>query len=577
MTARFQTTTAPDRPEFIITVDGTEIDQVQARDVLEIDVDERVNGHAIAQILLRNWDAETRTPIYGNQELFAPGAELVVSAGYRSELTEIFAGQIMAMTTNFAPEGLSVISIEARSTSQRMAAAVRHRTFEELSVGDRFSAIANDYGLSAEVGEGDIVETLHDHATDWDRVLQVAAEWGWVGYVRDDQLVLQPPSAEPAEITLKYGTNLLELRLTEDLRRATSPIIAAGWDAEAQERLESEADANELDTGSRPPLADALAASGLAMADQQVTSPARLSQGTVDQRAAGTARNQQLRHLTGLGAAIGLPKLRCDAWMEIEGTGKLTDGPHYVSRVRHRIGGKGYTTEFTLGLPEPLVPPPLADPALAQARMASGLTIGVVTDLADPETAGRVKVVVPTAGPTVEAFWARLSTVDAGIGHGSVFVPSVGNEVVLGFIGGDAVVLGQLYSPAHQPPLKIDADENTIKGFVTAAGHTVLLDDAEPKISILTGGGHTLVMNDDSAAITITESSGNSITMDSSGIVLEAATGDLVLKAAAGTVKLEGAAIEGKASGPSKLESSATFDISASATLGLKGALVNIN
>ena len=50
-----------------------------------------------------------------------------------------------------------------------------------------------------------------------------------------------------------------------------------------------------------------------------------------------------------------------------------------------------------------------------------------------------------------------------------------------------------------------------------------------------------------------------------------------MLSAASGTVKIDSMTFEGKASAPSKFESSATFDLKASGPLGLKGALVNIN
>lgn len=573
MTARFGTTTAPDRPEFTVSVDGTELAPAQVRDVMEIDVDERINGHAIAQILLRNWDPKTREPIYSSQELFRPGAELSIAVGYRNELSEIFTGPITAMTVRFPPEGISVIEIEARSLSARMGASRTPRSFEDVNTADRFDTIAQEYGLETDVADGDMIETHYDNVSDWDRVLQFAERLGWVGYVRASQLVLRPPSTTAPEISLAYGTSLLELRLKQDLAMRSNPVVFAGWSAEDQEIVEAEAEADEFDVADRPTLVTALVDAGFVPAGERIVSPGQITQADVDERAAGAARREQLRHLSGLGSAIGIPQLRCDAWIELSGTGTMTDGPHYVSRARHRIGAKGYTTEFTLGLPTPLAPPSRLD----SVPSPGSLTVGVVTDIADPDQAGRVKVVVATAGPAVDAVWARLATLDAGADHGSVFVPSVGNEVVVGFLDHDPVVLGQLYSPAHQPPIKVDGDANTLRGFVTPHGHKVVLDDATPLIEVTTGGGHSVTLDDEAGAITLTESSGNSVTINGDGITIEAGTGDIVLKAPTGKVQFDAATIEGSATGPSKIESSATLDISASATLGLKGALVNIN
>jgi hypothetical protein len=49
------------------------------------------------------------------------------------------------------------------------------------------------------------------------------------------------------------------------------------------------------------------------------------------------------------------------------------------------------------------------------------------------------------------------------------------------------------------------------------------------------------------------------------------------VKSDSGTISLDSQKLEGKASGPSKLESSANFDVKASGSLSLKGSLVSIN
>lgn len=574
MSDRFGTPTAPDRPSFTVVVDGTELAAAQVRDVTEIDLDERVNGHAIAQLLLRNWDPKTREPLYSNQELFKPGANIAVSVGYQSELFEVFDGVITAMTVRFPPEGIGVLAVEARSRSARLSTSSRHRSFEDLNTADRFAAIAQDHGLSADVGDGDLLETVYDEGTDWQRVLNTASALGWVGYVRGEQLVLRPPSTDEPTITMTYGTNLLELTLTEDLARRSNPIVVASWNSDDQTALEAESSTTGVAVGDRSDLATALSDADLSVPSRRLTVADHSAQSEVDQRADGAARIEQLRHRHGLAMSMGLPQLRCDAWIELAGTGTHTDGPHYVSRVRHRIGAGGYTTEFTLGLPEELRPPTVTVDA---SMSGPSLVIGVVTDIADPQSSGRVKIVVPIAGDEADAVWARVATLDAGADHGTVFTPSVGNEVVVGFVGRDPVIVGQLHSGAHPPGVEIDTDANTLRGLTTPSGHALIFDDDTPLVKLVTGGGQTAVLDDDAGSITLTESGGNSVTISGDGITLEAASGDLTLKASSGTIKMDAAKIEGSATGPSKLESSATLDISASATLGLSGALVNIN
>ncbi|RYD64270.1 MAG: type IV secretion protein Rhs, partial [Sphingomonadales bacterium] len=84
---------------------------------------------------------------------------------------------------------------------------------------------------------------------------------------------------------------------------------------------------------------------------------------------------------------------------------------------------------------------------MTDARVSAGLGgrwYGVfpatVTDIADPDGIGRVKVTLPwsadTSGDRYEA-WARIATLFAGNNRGSWFIPDVDDEVLVSFEGGD--------------------------------------------------------------------------------------------------------------------------------------------
>jgi uncharacterized protein involved in type VI secretion and phage assembly len=271
----------------------------------------------------------------------------------------------------------------------------------------------------------------------------------------------------------------------------------------------------------------------------------------------------------------GAPALRCDSWIQVNGIGSRLSGPHYITSARHRLSTAGYHTELQLGRAPKLNPATPSDRAL-------GLTLGVVEALDDPDSANRVKVRLPWRNDSGEGVWARVATADAGDGYGAVIIPNVGQEVVLGYVDGDPsvpVVLGQLFNGKAAPPITIDPDKNAIRTLVTPGGHAISLDDGDDAaVSIVSAKGHSVVIDDANGAVVLThKDSGNAVTVSSDGIELNAAKGDIVLKAGGGNVTIDAVKFEGKASGPSKLESSATFDLKASGPLGLKGALVNIN
>jgi phage baseplate assembly protein V len=94
--------------------------------------------------------------------------------------------------------------------------------------------------------------------------------------------------------------------------------------------------------------------------------------------------------------------------------------------------------------------------------------------------------------------WARISQLYAGGGYGSVFVPEVGDEVLVAFFQGDMrqpYVLGGLYNGKKKPPTAHDGgrDQKIIR---TRAGHQILFDDQAKEITISTASGAKVVLAD---------------------------------------------------------------------------------
>src|SRR5439155_16963569 len=104
---------------------------------------------------------------------------------------------------------------------------------------------------------------------------------------------------------------------------------------------------------------------------------------------------------------------------------------------------------------------------------------------------GRVKVRFhwDRRAPADDTCWARVArewTGGEGGGHGVLFTPRIGTEVVVAFVGGDVdrpIVVGCLDNP-HRLPIADLPGHDTVSGLVTrstpgADGHNALLfDDA---------------------------------------------------------------------------------------------------
>jgi uncharacterized protein involved in type VI secretion and phage assembly len=209
--------------------------------------------------------------------------------------------------------------------------------------------------------------------------------------------------------------------------------------------------------------------------------------------------------------------------------------------------------------------------------------VGVVDDIDDPNGWGRVRVLLPWLDGEIASIWARLSLPAAGPERGFFFIPEVGDEVVLGYLGDRRypVVLGSLWNGSHAPPESLDAQTNAIRSIVSRSGHRFTFDDSDgaEKVELKTSAEQTVTLDDASGSekIELKDKAGNLVTLESAGITLKAASGDITLDAASGKIALSASKIEGKSTGSAKLESSAQLDLQASATLGLTGAMVKIN
>lgn len=161
-----------------------------------------------------------------------------------------------------------------------------------------------------------------------------------------------------------------------------------------------------------------------------------------------------------------------------------------------------------------------------------GVFPALVTDLADPDGQGRVKVALPWASDTAadhyEA-WARLATLMGGHNRGSWIIPDVNDEVLVAFEAGDPrrpYVLGGLWNGADPPPESMDsAGKNDKKVLRSRNGVKISLIDAQGHESLIleTPAGQKLTLADGPGSVQIIDSTGNSVTLDSAGVTIHSA------------------------------------------------------
>ncbi len=199
--------------------------------------------------------------------------------------------------------------------------------------------------------------------------------------------------------------------------------------------------------------------------------------------------------------------------------------------------------------------------ALESGGYVKGVAVAVVTQNKDDDGLCRVKVRYPWQDQR-ESYWARLAVPMAGPERGTVMIPEVGDEVLVAFEREDLrfpFVLGALWNGQDKPPLANDDGKNDKRIIKSRKKHYLLFDDGEQGVVELAHENGSVVRFTDNE-IELKDSQGNQLKIEKSGTITLQANGQLNIKAATIT-----------------LEATGTLDLKASATLSVRGALVNIN
>jgi uncharacterized protein involved in type VI secretion and phage assembly len=200
-----------------------------------------------------------------------------------------------------------------------------------------------------------------------------------------------------------------------------------------------------------------------------------------------------------------------------------------------------------------------------------GIAVAVVSNNADPQHLGRVKVRFPAVSDTVESTWAPVVTPMAGQGRGLQLLPEAGDTVVVAFEYGDVnrpFVLGGFWNAAQRPP-EGDGAGNPVRLLRSRSGHVLRFDD--------TDGAERVEIVDKSGRNTITiDTSRNEITVHAAGPVAITADGDLEVTAK-GDLKLSGRQVTVTADLKLAVSGRQGAELSSTGPLTVRGSTVDIN
>lgn len=524
-----------------------------------------------------------------------------------SAVKSVFKGDIV--TVGFESQGAqqsNTIVVEAREQSHRLGSTSEFKAYLDQKRSDIAKAIAGRHGLAtSEIDSNDpTAPYLLQHGSDFTCLSELAAEIGYEWFVADGKLYFRKQGSEQP-VTLKPSDDTL---LSVSVRYTGTPVASSvevhGWDPAAQKVVTGTAS----EVGSPGTLLNsdasfvtsnygkAKTAFGQALA---IGTMPTASQDEATKRASSVARQMIGSGLAVEGETYGNPDVKPGTYLKLQDLGSAVDGKYYLTEVVHEFTAEADTrTRFYSGGHRP---EQSAASASAEAWSRNGLVIGTVTNTKDDENIGRVKVKYPSLGGTSESHWARVLAVGAGKERGLDVMPEVGDEVLLGFEGGDSrfpFVLGGLWSSKNTHPDTTAVDNGKVKKrlYKSVAGHQIVFGEDSGTAATYgitmqsTGGKAKLGLTEEK--ITLEADAGNEMTLKAGGSEITfGKNGALTIKCS--TLKIDaqqtvdaksGTAMTLKGGTDLKLEGAVNLEakgamgkLESSGPLTIKGAIVQIN
>jgi uncharacterized protein involved in type VI secretion and phage assembly len=577
-------------PLFSIMIDGTEIDPVEQNSVHEIKITDWLRLPDTCTLAVGYQAEHEGSPFQKlDDSKFEVGAALEVKMGSTDDsVTQtLFKGEIVTVEPDFQAGSVAMV-VRAYDKSHRMMRARKQRAFLDKTISDIVTQIGQEYSFSVSTtASGDPLDFVLQHnETDWDFIWRLAKRIGFEFLVTGDSTAeFGPPKLDEGEVELSYPDDLHTFRPRITAVQQVAKVNVRGFDLKTKQDVVAIKDSPTQLTEAGITRAEivrkfpdtALEISGQSFASRSEAES--IAQSMLDQLANA--------YLGAEGSCAGNPNIKAGVKLKITGVGSDFSGTYRVAKARHLIGtAGGYTTEFSNSVGEHTL--------LGQAGGGNhgplaqdSIMVGIVTDNADPEKFGRVKVQLPALSGE-QTFWAPVLVPSAGKERGLMMLPVPGEHVVVAFENGDPsypYVLGSLFNGKDTPGEELAVEDGS---FGLRSDHKAVIA-AQEDITLRTEKGKWIV-EVNAGEITETVKSPGNYTGSFDGkhgitakqaITLES-NQSVSIKAPSISLEAQGT-MSLKANGQLTVESQgmlelkgATVMVSGQATVSISGALINL-
>jgi phage protein D len=486
---------------YAVNVDGEEIDHDLATRVHEVRIQSALRLPDVCTLRAsfpKGHDGQGE-PI--DQHPFDIGKQIEIRLGERDGLrtTTLFKGQIVSLEPHFGAGDVQLL-VRGFDRSHNLLRSRRVRTFQNQTSGDIVAKIVREAGLSAKCDpSGEVHDFMQqDNETDWHFIWRLADRIGFEFVVLDQTAYFRKPAPDhPVDLEWPIALRSFTSRLTAVQQVQQVSLLA--HDPKTKQVIDVTA------SNSRPiaqigverdSVASAFGDATLHVATEPVSSQGEgeaLVQALLDKLADG--------YVAAEGVTDGNPKIRAGSTINISGVGDQFSGTYRVAHATHVLhGGSTYETHFTNASTQTLIGTLSSERAGQGPSFGSQLVLGIVTNNDDPDHIGRVRVRYPALGQKAEGAWARIAAHGAGKSRGSLMLPVVGEEVLVGFEHDDTTrpyVLGSLFNGQDTPGDELLQGKD---GSFAVRSDKQIYTEAQQDYTIKTSGKLIVEAGDDARA-----------------------------------------------------------------------------
>ena len=435
------------------------------------------------------------------------GKPFEVRAGEKSETT--FVGVVTGVSLHRTEGDFGHILVSGHSETYLLETDLNFHSWNDCTLADIVKEMASNAGVSAKVNP-EYKERLdyvcQYNESDFSFIKRLARQYNeWLYYDGFD-LVFDRPARLPAAVGLEFGTSLSSLDIGVKALARPSRVFSyhSLYDRTiAEETPNTPTDKDQLGYEAfmasmgmykRPARQHAL---------PRIHYPSEMTRYVRKKQEADTAESHYVvgrseHAMLVTGSVVDLKS------SFLERAGSVTGeslGEFLITEITHVVGEGSYYGNKFKAIPAvaDTLPVPAVELPVAETQMAK------VVRNDDKLGHGRVQVQMNWQTGAMRTGWIRVMTPDGGGGgdgvetnRGFVFIPEVGDHVLVGFRHGDPnrpYVMGSLFNGRTG---KGGGEGNNCKSICTRSGISIAFDD-------------------DSRALTLSDPSGNMVLMDGHG------------------------------------------------------------